>query len=134
MVNAAAQYRRALKKKLRCSAKEKERLLEGFDQTLSAYLEEHGDPAMGDLSAAFGPPEEMAEVIMEDVPPQEQTRYQRQVVISKILTCILAALLVFFTVYTWIYKDVGLNINDNAGTIDAFSTPTTHLESGDDFT
>ena len=56
MVNAAARYRRALKKQLRCTTAVRARILAGFDNTLDAYLEEHTKPTIGDFSAAFGPP------------------------------------------------------------------------------
>lgn len=108
MVNAVAQYRRALKKKLRCSSKAKKRLLTGFVQTLTAYLEENSNPSMEELSAAFGPPREMAEVLMTQISNQEYAIYRRKTLCLRILTSILIVVVVLFTLYVWFYKSVGL--------------------------
>lgn len=113
MINAAVQYRRALKKKLRCGRDVKNRLLESFDSTLSAYLEEHPDPNMDDLTIAFGPPVEMAEVLMTEVTPQEKTQYRKNSTIHKILIALLAAFLLFSTIYIWFYKETALTSTDS---------------------
>ena len=108
MINAVAQYRRALKKELRCSSKAKKRLLTGFDQTLTAYLEENSNPSMEELSAAFGPPSEMAKVLMAQITDQEHTMYRNRTLCTKILTSIIFVILISFTIYIWFYKSVGL--------------------------
>ena len=108
MINAVAQYRRALKKELRCSSKAKKRLLTGFDQTLTAYLEENSNPSMEELSAAFGPPEEMAKVLMAELTAQEQTQYRRNILIRRLFLTALALVFLVLTIYICFYKSVGL--------------------------
>lgn len=117
MVNAVAQYRRALKKKLRCNGKAKKRLLNGFNQTLSAYLEEHSNSSAEELSAAFGPPREMAEVLMTQISNQEYAIYRRKTLCLRILTSILIVVVVFFTLYVWFYKSVGLTSTNDLNQI-----------------
>lgn len=132
MVNAAAQYRRALEKKLRCGSETKKRLLDGFDQTLAVYLEERGEPTMDDLTAAFGPPEEMADTLMEGVTEQEKEQYHKTTLCLRIITSVLLALFIAFTVWLYFFKEVGLTYNDGAGIIDRTSETTSIIEEGDD--
>ena len=108
MANAAAQYRRALKKELRCSSSASKRLMGGFNRTLSAYLEEHPSPSADDLIAAFGPPEAMVEVLMAEVTAQEHAIYCKKTLARKILISIAAVILAIFTLYIWFFKNVGL--------------------------
>lgn len=131
MVNAAAQYRRALEKKLRCGSETKKRLLDGFDQTLAVYLEERGEPTMDDLTAAFGPPEEMAEILMTEVTPQELAQYRRYSLFTQLLASILTVILVLSTVYIWFYKTNGLTVVNNGSIIDRTTEPTSSIEQGE---
>ena len=108
MINSTAQYRRALKKELRCNNKVKKRLWDGFNQTLTAYLEEHSNPTIDDLAIAFGPPEEMAEVLMAEVTTQEHAKYRKRILCNRILISLLVVVLVLFTFQIWFYKKVGL--------------------------
>lgn len=105
MVNAAAQYRRALKKKLRCSKDVKKRLLEGFDKTVDTFLEENTAPSMDDLISAFGPAEEMADVLMKEVTPQELVQYHKNMLFTRFLAGILSAVLVLTTIYVLFIKE-----------------------------
>lgn len=132
MVNAAAQYRRALEKQLRCGKEVKNRLIAEFDKTLGAYLKEYDNPSMDELIAAFGPPEEMAKIIMTEVTPLEQARYRRFVLFKQMLTLFFAILLTISTVYLWFCKEVGLNSSDNMGVVDEFTYPSTKSDIGGD--
>lgn len=131
MVNAAAQYRRALKKKLRCNVNVKQRLLDGFDQTLATYLEEHSDPTIDNLAVAFGPPEEMAENLMAEVTPQEIAQHRRNSLLLRVLAGILIVVLLLSTVYIWFFKNNGLTIINNSSIIDRTTEPTSSIEQGD---
>ncbi len=122
MVNAAARYRRALKKNLRCSTGAQKRLLAGFDNTLDAYLEEHTEPTIDDLSAAFGPPAEMASILMAQTTPQEQAHYRKKTIAIRALAYILAGILVLLTIYIWFVKEVGLTVVDGSGIISPTSS------------
>ena len=131
MVNAAVQYRRALKRKLRCSKKVKDRLLEGFDTTLDTCLEEHANPSMDVLIFAFGPPEEMAKTLMAEVTPQELAQYRRYSLFTQLLASILTVILVLSTVYIWFYKTNGLTAVNNGSIIDRTTEPTSSIEQGE---
>ena len=132
MVNAVVQYRQALEKKLRCSKDIKDHLLEGFDKTLDTYLEEYSNPTREDLVAAFGPPEEMAEILMTEVTPQEQAQYRKFTLFKQILTIILVILLAISTVHLWFYKEVGLSSTDDVGVVDEFKYPSSNSDIGGD--
>jgi len=122
MINAAARYRRALKKQLRCTTAVRSRLLADFDNTLDAYLEEHTEPTIGDLSAAFGPPEEMASILMAQTTPQEQAHYRKKTIAIRALAYIFAGILVLFTIYIWFLKDIKVTAVDSSGIISPTSS------------
>lgn len=109
MVKVAAQYRRALEKKLRCTKDSKTRILSGFDNALEMYLEEHAEPTLDDLYTAFGPPEEMANILKAEITPSEHAQFKRIQLFKVILSTILAVVFLVFSVYIWIYKEVGLS-------------------------
>lgn len=137
MVKAAAQYRNALKRRLPCIRRVKRRLLEGFDGMLTRYLEENPSPTPDDLSGAFGAPEEMAHVLMAEVTPRETEQYRRRSLFTGILAAFLAAILLFFTVYIWFYKEVGLTVVNEVGVdkvveIDENDVPASDSTLGDD--
>ena len=132
MVNAAAQYRRALKKELRCSSSASKRLMVGFNRTLSAYLEEHSSPNTDDLIAAFGPPEAMAEALMAEVTAQEHAMYCKRTLAGKILICIMVVILAFFTLYIWFFKNVGLTSTNELTDIPVNWSETYNIVSEDD--
>lgn len=113
MVNAAAQYRELLKKELRCGQNVKNRLLAVFDRHLDTYLEDHAEPSLDELVSAFGPPEGMAEILMEEVTSKERKQYERTNILKTILGIILAVALLFASVYIWFYKETGLTSEDS---------------------
>lgn len=121
MINAAAKYRCALKKQLRCTKTVRSRLLAGFDKTLHIFLDDHTDPSMDDLTAAFGSPAEMASILMAQATPQEHARYQKKFLFIRILTGILVGILILCTIYIWFVKDVGVTVVEHGGII----SPTT---------
>lgn len=131
MVNAAAKYRRALEKELRCGQNVKKRLLANFDRTLDTYLEENAEPSMDELISAFGPAENLAETLMEAVTPQERKQYERTTVWKVILGVILAVALLLSTLYIWFYKETGLIYEDSVHEItdhrDTADTPGTEV-------
>lgn len=122
MVNAAARYRRALKKQLRCNRAVMSHILAGFDNTLDAYLKEHTEPTIGDLSAAFGPPEEMASILMAQTTPQEQAHYRKKTIAIRALAYIVAGILVLFTIYIWFLKEIEITAVNGSGIISPTSS------------
>lgn len=125
MINAAARYRCVLKKQLRCNKAVRSRLLADFDNTLDAYLEEHTEPTIDDLSAAFGPPEEMASILMAQTTPQEQAHYRKKTIAIRALAYIFASILMLLTIYIWFVKEVGVTSVDHSGIIGPTSSNNT---------
>ena len=82
--------------------------MDGFDHTLSGYLEENQVPTADDLIDAFGPPEAMAEVLMAEVTTQEHTAYRKRTLARKVLASIAVVILAILTIYIWFFKNVGL--------------------------
>ena len=114
MNKAATQYRRAVKKNLRCTLKVKIRLMDGFDHTLSGYLEENQNPTADDLVNAFGPPKEMADVLISNLSQSERTQYRKTTLLGKILLATLVVLFLALTAYIWSFKTKGLTAIDEA--------------------
>ena len=110
MTDGMKQYRRVLKRKLRCSWGVRKRLLEKFDDAAFSYLENEPTPALAEVTEAFGTPEEMARTLMEEVTPKEAAAYKRGVIVRRVLAGVAAAAVLAFAVYTFCFKEVGVTI------------------------
>ena len=78
-----------------------EKLKKQLDECLRGYLEEHPEPAKQELVAAFGPPEELARLLMNQFPEKERKRRR---MVRKILLGVSAAvtvLILIFAVYVF---------------------------------
>lgn len=82
----------------------------GTDNSLTAFLEENPAPTPDDLYAAFGPPQEMAEILMEDVTPQEQAQHRRITLLARALAGIIAIVLVLTSVYVLFVKEFRITV------------------------
>ena len=72
-------YRRQLSRHLKCDKKAKERLLDSFARNmLSPLLEISNQPSLEELRAAFGTPQEVAALLMEQITEDEILRYRKQ--------------------------------------------------------
>ena len=113
------QYIRQLTRNLRCCGAAKKRLLEQFRDKLAEFLEERPDPNRQALVEAFGPPEEMAQVLMETVSAEEKSQYRRQIVFTRIGVAFLIALLLAFFVYIGFLKEYrNIYIDDSVEVVD----------------
>lgn len=110
MADGVKQYRRALKRKLRCSWGVQKRLLEKFDDAAFSYLENEPTPALAEVTEAFGPPEEMARTLMEEVTPKEAAAYKRGTILRRVLAGVAAAAVLAFAIYTFCWKEIGFTI------------------------
>jgi hypothetical protein len=117
MHDCVTQYKKALKKSLRCSSSVKERLLGRFDLSLSAFLEDSPNPTMTEMNAAFGSPRDMASVLMEGVSAEENSKYRKTRLITKtiagIVTGVLLTLVIVFTLYIYYEKQIPV-VHDDA--------------------
>lgn len=134
MYNGITQYKKQLRRKLHCNNATKTRLMRQFDNTLNIYLDDHGGTATclseEDLHNAFGPPEEMAEILLTDTTSQERTQYRKSRLVTKVLITFIIAALAFLTIYIWFIKNVGITSVDDVGPVE--NPKTTYIESGDD--
>ena len=110
MTDGMKQYRRVLKRKLRCSWGVRKRLLEKFDDAAFSYLENEPTPALAEVTEAFGPPEEMARTLMEEVTPKEAAAYKRGTILRRVLAGVAAAAVLSFAIYTFCWKEIGFTI------------------------
>lgn len=112
MIHSAARYRRALNRKLRCSSNTRGHLLEQFDFSLSAFLEEHPEATEADPTAAFGTPKEMANVMMEEVSAQEKCQYIKKKRLLLVILGALAMAVFLFAIYVFFIKEIPVETYD----------------------
>lgn len=112
MIDQVRRYKKALKKDLCCCGIVKKQLLERFDLSLSAFLEDAPSPTMDQLCAAFGPPKEMAKILMATLPPNELVRYHRKTLLTKIAIWALVFLFLLGGVVLYIEKSAPVEIHD----------------------
>lgn len=101
---SVAKYKKALNKHLRCTGKVKKRLLTKFDDALRLYLEENPSPDEMALQSAFGMPEDMAKILIEEVSPLENKRYQTRTVIHNVIIGLMIAIVVALAIYIFFIK------------------------------
>lgn len=100
-----ARYLRALKKQLRCGASARRQILTRFDDSLVHFEEEFPSPTYAQLETAFGPPPEMAAVMMEGVSDRETQKYAIRKKLIRIFAGIAAALFIAFSMYVFFEKE-----------------------------
>ena len=106
MNHNAMRYKSKLKRKLQCNRATKARLLDEFSRSFDGFLEENPDANFADLSNAFGPPEEMAHILMEKLSVEDTRQYRRHIYIKRIVAALCAAAFLAFTLYIFFYKEL----------------------------
>ncbi len=108
-------YERALRRALPCGRGTKARLLERWRECACA-MDDLPAPTYQQLTASFGPPEEMARVMMADVPQQEQCRYRqtrrRVRTIAAVLIIVALLNLLMWSVYVFQFKQIPVYYTD----------------------
>ncbi len=122
MMDTVLQYEKLLKKRLRCTTAVRKRLLEKFRGALLVFLEETSEPSLNQLHEAFGPPEEMAQVLMTEVSPEEKAEYRRNRQMRRIAAGVIAVVFVLFTMYVYFEKQKPITIIDEANDLGIVST------------
>lgn len=112
MTECITQYKRALKRNLRCSGSTRERLLAKFNSSLTTFLEETPAPRKDEIYAAFGPPKELADLLMAEVTPKEATRYRKKSNIIRFAAGILVAIFFAGAVYIYFMKEIPVKYDD----------------------
>lgn len=113
MNHEAVLYEKALRKQLHCTGNTKKHLLQRFHSALTTYLEDHPSPTASDLQTAFGPPEDMAKVLMENVSEAEVKTYRKHTLFLKIITVVLLAIILIQVIYSAFFKDYTLVTDDS---------------------
>lgn len=99
------------------------KLKKRLDECLRGYLEEHTEPAKQELVAAFGPPEELARLLMNQFPEKERKRRR---MVRKILLGVSAAvtvLILIFAVYVFFLKEIPMTVVNDYDVIGEESVP-----------
>ena len=103
MTATIEQYKRRLKRHLRCDSLTKQRLMSRFEGMLNVYLGDFGWPASWpgkqDLENAFGTPEQMAEFFMEEIPADVIARCRRKRRIFQITIVVISLALLVYIAY-----------------------------------
>lgn len=103
MTATIEQYKRRLKRHLRCDSLTKQRLMSRFEGMLNVYLGDFGWPASWpgkqDLENAFGTPEQMAKILMEEIPADVIARCRRRRCFFQITIVAISVVLLVYIVY-----------------------------------
>jgi len=102
----ADRYQKQLGKYLRCTSRTKKQLLSKFKTYQIESLDECATNNYDQMVSYFGPPEEMAEIIMQEVNPDEHKKYRRNRVILKCALVVTAFLWILFTFYIYHLKSI----------------------------
>ena len=111
-------YRSKLKKKLHCMRKTQCKLLGEFDCMLNGFIDENPDASFDDLCSAFGPPEEMARILMEKLSTEDNRQHRRYIRIKRIVAAFCAVAFLLFVAYVFVEKQKPLTFNDNDELVD----------------
>lgn len=122
MNNHAKRYKSKLKRKLQCSRATKAKLLEEFSHSLDGFLDENPDASFTDLSNAFGPPEEMARILMEKLSAEETRQYRLHTRMKRIVAALCAAAFLLFAVYVFFEKQKPLTFSEDDKSIEIFTS------------
>jgi len=99
MTQPAKKYTRQLKRELFCSRKDRKRLLLGWQRTLTDFLEEHPEAGEAQLTASFGTPEEMAKLLMREIPASVQQKHKN---IQRLLPLYITIAAVAIILVSWV--------------------------------
>lgn len=120
MNQSAQKYKNRLRKELRCANTARERLLDSFDSTLEGYLDENPNASLEDLCNAFGPPEEMANILMEQVSSKGVAVYRRRKLCVCVVGVLLAVALLVMALAVFFWKEKPIIAVDEGEIIDSF--------------
>lgn len=124
------QYKKALKKHLHCSGPVRDRLIKGFDASMTAFLEDIPSPGHEEVYAAFGSPKEMAELLMTEVTTEEAALYRRQNTLLRTVAGVLASVLLAGTIYIYFFKEQNISYNNTVDVDKRVLTETSFVVDG----
>ena len=130
MSECISQYTVELKKNLRCSGKARDRLMSGFDASLKSFLEDTPAPEMDEICAAFGPPKEMAELLMSNITPVEATQYRRKCTLLRIAAGLAASLVLLSAIYIFFFKEQSVTYDNNVEIDNSYASASSFVVDG----
>ncbi len=110
MISGLKQYDKELSSSLQCSFRTKRQLLSHWRVRRKALLEEDSSPSYETLVLNFGPPTEMANVLMDGLPPSEFFIYRRQHFCLRAASWFLTIALAFSALYIWMNNTCSLKV------------------------
>lgn len=99
-------YMREIRRHLRCSRKTRIRLLNRFTTYQRDAIDDA--PDYDQMVTMFGPPKEMARILMEEVTNEEQTAYEQSNLVKKIATILVAVAFVLSSLYIMFWKEISV--------------------------
>jgi len=109
MTAAIEQYKRKLKRCLHCGSITKRRLMDRFEGMLNVYLSDSGWPVSWpgkqDLESAFGTPEQMARILMDEIPANVTAKYRKKKRILRVIGTIILIALLAHVAYLSFFKE-----------------------------
>lgn len=124
MPNGQNRYKNEMRKALLCSRRTRKKLMEQFDVYRNKTLEDLSSPNYDQMVSLFGPPEEFAWELMQDVPPDELVKYRREKLICKITAFLLGISLIISSIYILFVKTFRVvETNSYYSVVDEYPTP-----------
>lgn len=112
MMNDLSKYTKAVKPLLACGRKTRQQLLQQFHASVKAAWDGDGIPSMDFLVESFGPPEEMAAVLMESVPEEEITRCHKRRKFKKAIAVVFLFAFFIFSIYVFFLMQHPIQVVD----------------------
>ena len=112
MPDGQRKYTKELGRALHCSHRTRKQLMEQFNDYQHQILDDLPTPTYEQMVNSFGPPEEMAQTLMQEVSPQEYGQYRRWQVLFKLLAAVFIAVWVMFTAYVYVEKSIPIIVNE----------------------
>lgn len=99
-------YQKELGRFLRCTSKTKKQLLSKFRTYQIESLDDCATNDYDQMVLYFGPPEEMAQILMQEVEPDEHKRFQRNKTIMKSILAVIVVLWLVLTIHIYHLKSI----------------------------
>lgn len=99
-------YQKELGRFLRCTSKTKKQLLSKFRTYQIKSLDDCATNDYDQMVSYFGPPEEMAQILMQEVEPDEHKRFHRSRTIAKSTLAVIAVLWLLLTIHIYHLKSI----------------------------
>lgn len=106
------QYKKAVRAALQCSRKQKDQLLKQLEEFKQSDIPDSEGKSFEQYIMDFGPPEEMANSLMENISKEELVQFQKGNQRLRFILCILIAAVIVGTIYIWFEKSNPVVVHD----------------------